>query len=448
MRELLSQTESVCPVCLERIPAERVRRGEDIYLEKTCTKHGPYSTVVWRGMPEYNAWYRPKVHAKPKNPFTDVEKGCPYDCGQCPDHRQHPCCVLLEVTQRCDLGCPICFADSAVDKSADPSLQQIQQWYERLLEASGPYNIQLSGGEPCVRDDLNEVIKLGCALGFKYFQLNTNGLRIARDLDYLASLVDAGLSSVFLQFDGTRPEIHQKIRGRSILETKLRAIENCRKAGVGVILVPTLIPGINDDNIGEIIRFGIDNSPTIRGVHFQPVSYFGRYPYAPTDAQRITLPEVMQKVCEQTDHLIDIDTFCPPAAENAHCSFLGSFVIMPEGTLVPLTNVSRQAECCTPASADSAILKARSFMARNWTAPGLVITLGTPQQSLGGWDDFLERKRTHSFAISGMAFQDAWTLDLDRLRECKVHVASENMRIIPFCAFNLTDVNGYSIYRK
>ena len=129
---------------------------------------------------------RPKTPSFPKNPFTEIKQGCPYDCGLCPDHRQQSCCVLLEVTQRCDLRCPVCFADAAHNPSPDLSLSEIGVWYERLLAAGGPFNIQLSGGEPCVRDDLPEIIRLGRSHGFTFFQLNTNGLRLARDAAYLA----------------------------------------------------------------------------------------------------------------------------------------------------------------------------------------------------------------------------------------------------------------------
>ena len=102
MDKILAQTESVCPICLQRIPAKRVQRGEDVYLEKLCSEHGPFSAVIWRGEPAYTQWVRPKTPSYPEHPFTEVRQGCPFDCGLCPEHRQHSCCVLLEVTQRCN----------------------------------------------------------------------------------------------------------------------------------------------------------------------------------------------------------------------------------------------------------------------------------------------------------------------------------------------------------
>jgi uncharacterized radical SAM superfamily Fe-S cluster-containing enzyme len=202
--QVLSATESVCPVCLMRIPAQRVGQGEDVYLRKTCPEHGAFQTILWRGQPAYSGWARPKIPAHPANPLTPIRQGCPLDCGLCPDHRQQTCTALLEVTRRCDLRCPFCFADAGALALPDPDLGVIEGWYRSLLNASGPCNIQLSGGEPTQRDDLPEIIALGKSLGFSFIQVNTNGLRLARDAAYVKRLRQAGLSSVFLQFDGSQ----------------------------------------------------------------------------------------------------------------------------------------------------------------------------------------------------------------------------------------------------
>lgn len=450
---VLSHTESVCPECLARIPAQRVARGPDIYLCKTCPEHGPFSAVTWRGEPPFESWVKPKLPSYPEAPFTSISKGCPYDCGLCPDHRQHTCSVLLEVTARCDLGCPVCFAAAGGQSALDPDLATIEGWYRRLLDAGGPFNIQLSGGEPCLRDDLPQIIALGRSLGFTFFQLNTNGLRLARDPSYLRRLADAGLSTVFLQFDGTRDEIHIALRGRALADPKHAAIRACIEQGVGVVLVPTLVPGINTDDIGEILRYALQYAPGVRGVHFQPISYFGRYPGFPQDQHRITIPDVIRGLETATGGAVTRQTFGPPGCENALCSFHGNFVIMPDGRLAPLTGRADGQGCCTPPRpASEGAAKAREFVALHWAAPLQASeSSGTPrvvsQPSLGAWDDFLARARTHTFCISGMAFQDAWTLDLERLRDCCIHVMSPAGRLIPFCAYNLTDRRGRALYR-
>ena len=142
MSEVLSHTESVCPECLARIPAARVMYGGgDVYLEKDCPDHGHFKTIIWRGLPAFTSWVKPKIPTYPKNPFTEVKRGCPYDCGLCAEHKQQSCCVLLEVTQRCDLHCPVCFADAANNPPPDLTHEEINAWYERLLLAGGPFNI-------------------------------------------------------------------------------------------------------------------------------------------------------------------------------------------------------------------------------------------------------------------------------------------------------------------
>jgi uncharacterized radical SAM superfamily Fe-S cluster-containing enzyme len=444
MTQILGATESVCPECLARIPAERVQRDGCVYLRKTCAEHGTFEAVIWRGAPTYTDWMRPKTPAYPQHPFTPVERGCPFDCGLCPEHRQQTCTALLEVTQRCNLGCPICFAASGNDAALDPPLEVIELWYRRLLDAGGPYNIQLSGGEPTLRDDLPEIIRMGRALGFGFIQVNTNGLRFAREPGYLGALVDAGLSSVFLQFDGTEDAIYRRLRGCDLLAEKVAAIEQCAAHRVGVILVPTLAPGVNLHNVGEIVAFALDRLPTVRGVHFQPVSYFGRYPEPPRDDDRVTIPEVLRAIEAQTGGKIARACFEPPGCENAHCSFHGNFVSMTDGALISWT----QPRTCTcePESAAEGAAKAREFVAQNWVAPGEIAVL-PDGPSLGGWDVFLQRAKTHAFCISGMAFQDAWTLDLARLRDCCIHTVSPDGRIIPFCAYNLTDRHGRALYR-
>jgi len=448
MSEILSTTESVCPECLSRVPAARVQYGEDVYLEKECPVHGRFKTVIWRGSPKFTGWVRPKTPSYPRNPFTEMRQGCPFDCGLCSEHRQQSCCVLLEITQRCDLRCPVCFADSAHNPPPDLTCDEIHVWYQRLLDAGGPFNIQLSGGEPCVRDDLPEIILIGRSYGFTFFQLDTNGLRIARDVQYLTELKEAGLSTVFLQFDGTHDEIFRAIRGRDLFEKKAEVIENCTRLGIGVVLVPTLVPDVNTDDIGNILKFALAHMPAVRGVHFQPVSYFGRYPQTPTNEMRITIPEVIRAIETQTEGLIPSSTLCPPGGENALCSFHGNYVLMPAGELKPLTRHKMDSCCCQPVPAAEGAARSREFVAANWSSPAPVTilpVLGTP--SLGEWDVFLERKRTHSFCVSGMAFQDAWNLDLERLRDCYIHTASPDGRLVPFCAYNLTNREGKALYR-
>lgn len=450
---VLSETQSVCPECLQRIPARRVADGDRVFLRKSCPEHGEYQVCVWQGEPDYTSWNNVQTPAWPQTDTATGSRGCPFDCGLCPEHRQQTCCVLLEVTDKCNLHCPVCFASASPGSGAEPDLKVIEGWYRLLMDKGGPYNIQLSGGEPTVRDDLPAIITLGRKLGFEFFQVNTNGLRLAADDSYAARLKAAGLNCVFLQFDGLDDDVYAKLRGRPLLAVKKRVIEVCAAQDIGVVLVPTLMPGVNDSQIGAILNFAVSKMPVVRGVHFQPVSYFGRCPENPGDTDRMTIPLIIREIERQTGGQMKARHFFPPGGEHAYCSFHGNFVLMPDGSLQPLSQANSNSGCCQ-ARATQGSRRARQFVARQWSAAGSRKTgkqEQSPAEQLAGdvtsLDHFLERINTYKLAVSGMAFQDAWTLDLERLKHCFIHVVGADNRLIPFCAYNLTDRHGRSLYR-
>jgi uncharacterized radical SAM superfamily Fe-S cluster-containing enzyme len=298
--------------------------------------------------------------------------------------------------------------------------------------------IQLSGGEPTVRDDLPEIVRAAKQAGATSVQLNSNGLRLGREPGYTKRLADAGLDFVFLQFDGVNDEPYQILRGRPLLAEKTGAIRVCGENGIGVTLVPTVAPGVNDRQIGEIIHFGIKHSPVVRGVHFQPISYFGRYPEPPKDESRITLPEIVSAIEAQTEGLILQSDLAPSACDHPRCGFHGDFVIMPD-RLVSLTpkDPSGASECCCKPAGEEA-LRNRNFVARRWKRNlELEKEAACCTEDAMDFDSFLARVAASGFTVTGMAFQDAYNLDIERLRRCSLHVYDEG-RIIPFCARYLT----------
>ncbi|WP_371368009.1 GTP 3',8-cyclase [Sporomusa rhizae] len=449
----LSTTQSVCPECLKRIPAVRVLKGNNVYLRKNCPEHGEVQVCVWEGEPGYLDWVNPQIPSSPVACATQVDKGCPFDCGLCPEHRQQTCCVLLEVTNLCNLHCPVCFASASESCKEEPDFKVIEGWYRMLMNSGGPFNIQLSGGEPTMRDDLPEIIALGKTLGLVFFQVNTNGLRLAADEQYVERLKAAGLNCVFLQFDGISDDVYLKLRGRALFDLKKKAIEVCAAHDLGVVLVPTLVPGVNDSQLGDILKFAIRNMPIVRGVHFQPVSYFGRYPEEPDDSGRITLPRVLREIEKQTNGQMKASDFRPPGGEHAHCSFHANFILMPDGQIKPLKQDSASGCCCQGKPATEGAKRARQFVARQWSAPkiGTKCKDQLTQAGVGNTaslDAFLEQVNTYTLAVSGMAFQDVWNLDLDRLKQCFIHVVGPDNRLIPFCAYNLTNRQGAPLYRK
>ena len=440
MSEILRRVASVCPDCLEGLTGHLVREGDRILLKKTCPEHGSFAATVWDGEPAFDSWYRPKLpfYGGSRRP---TGRGCPFDCGLCTNHGQRTCTALVEVTSRCNLNCPVCFADSG-DSAADPDPATLDRMFARIMEQTGGCNLQLSGGEPTVRSDLPRIIRSAQAAGFDFIQLNSNGLLLADDPALASSLREAGLSSVFLQFDGVNDKAFTRLRGREFFEKKCLAIDNLARAGLGIVLVPTVVRGVNLDQLWAIVRFGLDRQPHVRGVHFQPMSYFGRFPkdFGP---DHVTLPELMRGLSDQSRGMVKTADFRPPGCEHALCSFSAKYLRQEDGGLLRLGSSSCD---CRSKSAEEGALTSIRVTARQWGAVGQAADAGG-LESADPLDVFLRRARTHTFSISAMAFQDAWSLNLERLQGCCIHVAHPDGRLVPFCSFNLTARDGRSLHR-
>ena len=435
------RTKSVCPVCLRVLEAQKTVGEHGIYLNKTCPEHGAFSALIWEGsIKEYFMWNGESSVIDPPVNGKEPQRGCPNDCGLCSAHLRKGCCMLLELTRRCNLECPVCYA-SAGKCGDDPNIEDIERQYDFLMAHGGPFNIQLSGGEPTLREDLPEIIWLGRQKGFTFFQLNTNGIRLAAEPDYAKSLKAAGLNTVFLQFDGMSDAVYEALRGRPLLREKLAAIESCAAAGLGIVLVPVIAPGVNEEEAGGILRFAMTRMPYVRGVHFQPLSYFGRC--ALKRAERpVTIPRMLRLIEKQTEGMMKYADFCGGGAESPYCSFHASYMRRGDGSLRLLGR--RGGSCCT-ASDDS-----RSSVAGQWSwAEGDTEAAqkksGAETASL---DEFLEYARRNTFAVSGMVFQDAYDLDLERLMRCHICEVDPRHGMVPFCAYNLTDPEGLALYRE
>jgi uncharacterized radical SAM superfamily Fe-S cluster-containing enzyme len=430
----------------------------DVLLVKTCPDHGDFSAPAWRwpgveGIP-FVDWSRGKSPSPVPFPSRTTGKGCPYDCGLCPSHAQHTCLGLVEVTRRCDLGCPLCYASARnADAPPDPALDEIRETLTRLRKLAGPCNVQISGGEPTMRDDLPEIVECARKLGFGLLQVNTNGLRFAREPGYAATLRHAGLDGLYLQWDGVDDDVFTHLRGRPLLAEKRACIAAATEAGLGTVLVATVVGGINHGQLGDLLRLSLSLGTGVRGLHLQPAAFFGRYPYALEEAPRLTLSEVMGELARQAPELVRLAEFHPPGCEHALCSF--SAVYAREGG--NLRHIG-QAECCPPAppgplpTAAEGARASKAFVAAHWKGG----ESGGKESGTGGGtaakDDFGRFLRQvgegRRFTLSGMAFQDALSLDLDRTRGCCVHVARPDGRLVPFCLHNLTSRDGHLLHPR
>lgn len=445
MQEWLGETHSLCPECLSRVPAQRVWENGNIYLEKVCPTHGHYKALIWRGeAAQFIEWGNYGTEAVPPlKALKRVVKGCPYDCGLCPSHRANTCSMIMLITDRCNLACPVCLADSHTSPAQDPDLGAVRGMYETILRCTGRPAIQLSGGEPTVREDLPEIVSLGRSMGFPHLVINSNGIRIAKDKPFLERLVKAGAGTIYLQFDALSDPVYRFTRGADLVDLKIDAVRNCKEFGIGVVLVPTLVPRQNDGQLGDIVAFAKEWMPTVRGIHIQPISYFGRYPHPPLDKDRITLPDVIAALVRQTGGELNAEDFLPRRSRSSHCSFSGLFV-MRSGRLHPVNQRPRGRPL--PMAGPSRIPpweSARSFMELHWQLPEETeLPVDRPLSPL---DMACREVATRGLTISCMPFQDAWTIDLERLCHCCLHVATPDGEITPFCAFYLTGAGGKTL---
>ncbi|MBR0040536.1 MAG: radical SAM protein [Oscillospiraceae bacterium] len=420
MENVIRQTRSVCPVCLKNLPACLSRREDGtILLEKTCPEHGFFSVPVWHGRADFERW----LLETPPLPAGAALR-CPGNCGICAEHEIGTCCALLEVTNRCNLRCRFCFANGG-EESAEPTTEELKAAIRDIAGKCGGPLLQLSGGEPTLRDDLPELLLFAKESGCRYTQLNTNGIRLAREPAYAKRLAEAGLDIVFLQFDGTENGIYETLRGAPLLETKLEAIRVCSDLNLGVTLVPTLVRGVNDGDLGALVRLACSLSPAVRGIHFQPVSWFGRYPGAPTDGDRYTLDDLMAGLSEQAG--IPPESFLPSRCDHPLCGFHAQYLIDAAGGLRPLSSIAHSSHT-RGCEKDN-----REYVARHWIRPVPESEPVSEYAEEMDFDTFLYRLRHHSLTLSAMVFQDAMNLNLERLHRCSLHVYDKGV-IKPFCA--------------
>jgi len=464
---LLDRTKSICPECKKVLDAMIFEEDGKVLIKKECQNHGSFQDVYWSDSKQYE---RAKkfgcIGQGIRNPRTTTKNGCPYDCGICPQHKSHTALAIIDVTNRCNLRCPVCFATAGSSGYVyEPKKEEIGEMLVNLRK-NDPVPataLQFSGGEPTIREDLLELINMAKDLGFRHVEVNTNGLRIAQSIDFCRGLKEAGVSTMYLQFDGVTSDVYKFTRGVDLLDEKKKAIENCRNVGIdSIVLVVTLVKGVNDSQLGDIIRFAIQNFDVIRCINVQPVSLCGRIPRHKRERMRITISDFMNLVEEQTDSKIKPSDFYPvptvvPIAKavgalkkkqyieftaHPHCG-MATYIFLEDGEIVPITryaNVDKfveAAEKVWKAAENGHEVRAkmhligslrhiRFAMLRKYIWP--LLKTGS-YKSLGD----LHRKM---LMISAMHFMDPYNFDLERIQRCCIHYAIPDGRIIPFCTMN------------
>ena len=464
---IIKETKSICPDCLKVLEAVIFEENGKVFLRKECPEHGFFQELYWSDYDQYLRAEKLRYDGEGlNNPRTETINGCPNDCGICPEHKSHTALAIIDITNRCNLTCPVCFANAAAAGYVyEPTKEQVTEMLENL-RANDPVPataLQFSGGEPTIRKDLPDLVRKAKELGFRHVEINTNGVRLSQSVEYCKELKAAGVSTVYLQFDGLKSEVYKFIRGVDLLDIKIKAIENCRQAGLhSIVLVVTLVKGVNDDQLGEIIDFAVENFDVVRCINVQPVSLCGRLPQKERDRMRITIPDFMHLVEEQTDGKIKVSDFYPvstvvPVSKavgvlqdkryveftaHPHCG-MATYLFVEDGKIIPITryaNVDKFIGVMNKVYEDAAkgskkkaklrLLGAARHVKFGFLRKYLLKVLREGNyRSLGD----LQRK---TILLSSMHFMDPYNFDLERVQRCVIHYAVPDGRIIPFCTMN------------
>src|SRR3954471_16130185 len=334
-------TSSLCATCLRKVEAKVVMQDGNVYLHKWCPEHR-FQKVLISTDAEYYKLSRQTLKAgqMPVKFNTPIKYGCPYDCGLCPDHEQHSCLTLIEVTDQCNLTCPICYSESSPRRGPHRSFEQVEFMLDCCVRNEGePDVVQISGGEPTIHPQFWQILDAAKARPIKHLMLNTNGVKIAHDPEFARRLKDymPGFE-IYLQYDSSRPSRLRELRGEDLSDVRTKALERLNEHNISTTLVVTLKKGLNDDEIGEIIDFALKQR-CVRGVTFQPVQHAGRADNFNPATDRLTLGEVRQQILKQTSVFKPNDVIPVPCHPDclamAYALKLGSEVIPLTGMIDP-----------------------------------------------------------------------------------------------------------------
>jgi len=435
-------TRSLCPECRKLVDAQVLIRDRAVYLRKYCPEHGWHEALVSSDADWYiNSLKFNKPGSIPNDFATKVEDGCPNDCGLCPEHQQHTCIGLIEVTARCNLSCPTCFADAG--QGPDLSLTQVEAILDRLMVTEHePEIVQISGGEPTIHPQILDILKAAKSHNIRHIMLNTNGLRLAQDPDFVHQLARYE-PTVYLQFDGLTAQTYDILRGRDLLIIKQKALDHLAEAGMYAILVATITQGINDSEIGDILRYGLKH-PAVLGISYQPVTFCGRSQGKPDPLHRITLPDVLHNLEAQTGGMFRVSDFFPVPCPHPTCSAC-TYVFKDDNQIIPiarLVNVEDYLDFITNRTVIDFSEEMKSSLESLWSMATIMggektnnaVSCATCHFSLPSLDAKSLKERF--FMVQVHAFMDEYSFDLKRLMKCCVHQLLPDGRAIPFCAYN------------
>ena len=464
---LWEYTRSLCPVCRQVIDGQIYLRDDKVFLRKRCPEHGSFEALIFGDAQLYTDIARfNKPGTPPRRYATPVRDGCPYDCGLCSDHQQHSCLGVIEVTNACNLDCPLCFASAGTNhKHDDTTFELTYAQVEAMLEAyiaceGSPEVLQFSGGEPTLHPRILDFIALAQRKGIQYVMLNTNGIRIARDDRFLEGLARLK-PHIYLQFDGFEPGTNRILRGKEdLIHEKLRALERLAAVDVRVVLVAVIERDVNEHEVGRILEFGLRH-PAVFGINFHCAFHSGRHP--PVDPlRRITIPDVVAELEAQSGGLLTLKDFvpvpcCMPVCHFVTYTLLQGDSVTPVPRLLPVEQYLDYLKNRSMPALDDELLH---LLERLWSssAPGRSDQLSFELAGMLGQPTLASSRTSercpschahlpisqheprdlgrHIFMVSIRDFMDPWTFHMKNAMKCCLNFITPDGRMIPFCTYN------------
>ncbi len=487
--ELVTITQSVCPYCYRVLPALIVERDGRLYIRRECPEHGEIEELYWSDVGLYKKFSKWEIMEGrgARYVYTALENICPFSCGLCPLHKNHTALLNIVLTNRCNLSCWYCFFYAEASGYVyEPSLEEIVAMIRTVKKQGVSVNVQFTGGEPTLRDDLVDIVRTAKAEGVKHMQLNTNGLKFAelylenpvKAIEYTHTLRSSGVNTVYLSFDGVTPITNWKNHWEIPY-----ILEVFRKAGMtSTVLVPTILRSINDHELGGIIKFAGKHTDVIRAVNFQPVSLTGLMKKHEREKYRITIPDAIKKIEEQTGGQIHREAWYPVPVSAVFSRFIEGFSgefkfemdnhpVCGAATYVYVEREHGLVKKFIPITDFVDVEGLLEYLYEKWR--DLVSgssRLMTGLKLLYSIRKFIDNKKAPKefdlwkilfniiikrsyealavlhykmLFIGMMHFMDLYNYDIQRVMRCNIHYGVPDGRLIPFCAFNIFD----DIYR-
>jgi 7,8-dihydro-6-hydroxymethylpterin dimethyltransferase len=436
-------TLSLCSRCLRRVDTKIVFQDSNVYMLKNCPDHGREKVLLATDIDYYrNCRNYAKQSEMPLHFNTQTHFGCPYDCGLCPDHEQHSCLTLVEITDRCNLTCPTCYAESSPMHGRHRTVEEVERMFDVIVANEGePDVVQISGGEPTVHPDFFRILDIARTKPIRHLMVNTNGIRIAKDEAFVARLASYMPDfEVYLQFDSFKKEALEKMRGTDLRQVRMQALEYLNKYNLSTTLVVTLQKGVNDDEMGKIIDFALQQ-PCVRGVTFQPTQVAGRLDNFDPATDRYTLTEVRSDILRQSSLFNAHDLIPVPCNPDA---LVMGYALKLDGQVFPLTRLIDPAVLLDNTSRNTIVYEnddvLRTHLLKMFSTANSVDAISEDLKSIMcclphikapnlGYDNL--------FRVIIMQFIDAYNFDVRAIKKSCVHIVNKDGKIIPFETMNL-----------